>query len=105
MASTTRPNVKATPTCETPPWLVLSITIAPVPANTRANVPNASATSLRIVPSHPSHRRPVQDGQQIELGLRLNRHPEKYFPHNSACTGHAWWPGQCCCLGNGRSLP
>src|SRR5262245_42518495 len=36
------------PTCVTVPPLTSLTTMAPVPANTRANVPSASAASLRI---------------------------------------------------------
>ena len=39
-------KVSATPTCDTAPPVTLSITIAPVPANTRQNVPKNSATSF-----------------------------------------------------------
>src|SRR5712691_5918983 len=48
MASTTSPNVKAMPACVMAPLLVSLITMAPVPAKTRANVPNASATYFYI---------------------------------------------------------
>src|SRR6266403_1846112 len=41
-----RPKVSATPTCETAPPLTLSITIAPVPANTRQKVPKNSANNF-----------------------------------------------------------
>src|SRR4030095_7535753 len=46
MANTMRPKVSATPTCETAPPLTLSITIAPVPANTRQKVPKNSANNF-----------------------------------------------------------
>src|SRR5262249_2675860 len=50
------PNVKAIPTWETAPPVTSLITIAPVPANTRAKVPNVSAASFRIVsPSATCH--------------------------------------------------
>src|SRR4030095_4310133 len=41
-----RPKVSATPACETAPPVTLSITIAPVPANTRQKVPKNSAISF-----------------------------------------------------------
>src|SRR4029077_16180574 len=41
-----RPKVSATPTCETAPPVTVSITIAPVPANTRQKVPRNSAISF-----------------------------------------------------------
>src|SRR6476646_5995984 len=41
-----RPKVSATPTCDTAPPVTLSITIAPVPAKTRQNVPKNSAISF-----------------------------------------------------------
>src|SRR5262245_42697961 len=43
MASTTRPNVRAIPTWVMPPPLTSLMTMAPVPENTRANVPINSA--------------------------------------------------------------
>src|SRR5262249_17451526 len=45
MASTTRPKVRATPTWVTAPRLTSLTTTAPVPANTRANVPRPSAAT------------------------------------------------------------
>src|SRR5688572_7105916 len=54
MASTTRPNVSATPTWVTCPPLAALTTIAPVPAKTRANVPtNSAAILLPITPPPP----------------------------------------------------
>src|SRR5436190_14886231 len=41
-----RPKVSATPTCDTAPPVTPSITIAPVPANTRQKVPKNSAISF-----------------------------------------------------------
>src|SRR3954465_2792734 len=46
IASTIRPNVSEIPTCVIAPPLTSLMTIAPVPANTRANVPTDSALSL-----------------------------------------------------------
>src|SRR5205823_12175166 len=46
IARTIRPNVSATPTCVTTPPLVSLITIAPVPAKTRANVLRNSAADF-----------------------------------------------------------
>src|SRR6266436_1516440 len=48
MARTTSPNVKATPAWVMAPLVVSLIMMAPVPANTRANVPSASATYFFI---------------------------------------------------------
>src|ERR1700733_2297964 len=45
MAMTMRPKVREMPTWETAPEVRLSMTIAPVPAKTRAKVPMASAIS------------------------------------------------------------
>src|SRR5262249_5161291 len=48
MAKTISPNVRAMPTWDTAPALISLMTMAPVPANTRQNVPRNSAPSLRI---------------------------------------------------------
>src|SRR4051812_48505251 len=56
MARTTSPNVRATPTWVTCPPLAALTTIAPVPANTRANVPNSSAASFLITPPGSAQR-------------------------------------------------
>src|SRR4051794_41949982 len=50
---TTRPKVIATPTCVTTPPETSSITTAPVPANTIANVPKHSAAHWRNTISRP----------------------------------------------------
>src|SRR5438093_3803209 len=46
MAITTSPNVSEIPTCVMPPPVAALMTIAPVPAKTRAKVPTISASSL-----------------------------------------------------------
>src|SRR5262249_1295743 len=43
-----RPKVSAIPTCVMAPWLTSLIMIAPVPAKTRAKVPNISAQTFFI---------------------------------------------------------
>src|SRR5438067_11434847 len=58
IASTIRPNVSATPTCVTAPPVVSSITIAPVTAKTRANVPmNSAARRFTLCPQRNVLRR------------------------------------------------
>src|SRR4051794_24004930 len=49
MAVTTRPNVSAMPTWVMVPPLTSLIVMAPVPANTSANVPNNSAASFLLM--------------------------------------------------------
>src|SRR6266481_250862 len=46
MASTTSPNVRAIPTWDTAPLATSLMMMAPVPANTRQNVPKNSAASF-----------------------------------------------------------
>ena len=60
-----RPKVSATPTCETAPPLTVSITIAPVPANTRQKVPKNSANNFFGILS----RRKTRENS----GLRFHR--------------------------------
>src|SRR6266480_8031903 len=50
MARMIRPKVSAIPTWETPPPVTSSITIAPVPAKTRAKVPKHSPASFFAIP-------------------------------------------------------
>src|SRR5438552_507331 len=59
IARTIRPKVSATPTCVTAPPVVSSITIAPVPAKTRANVPmNSAARFFTLCSRRSVLRRP-----------------------------------------------
>src|SRR3954462_3432897 len=61
IARTIKPKVKAIPGCVTAPPLTWFMTIAPVPANTRKNVPSASAkyflySAFIRFASQPAHR-------------------------------------------------
>ena len=51
-----RPNVIAIPTCVTAPLVTSLITIDPVPAKTKANVPKTSAKNAFFTYSNPSGR-------------------------------------------------
>src|SRR5262249_21318414 len=62
---TTSPNVSATPTWVTAPDVTSSMTIAPVPMNTRTNVPKHSAVQARIIAGRfPSLRSPRTAGRR-----------------------------------------
>ena len=62
-----RPKVSATPTCETAPPVTVSITIAPVPANTRQKVPRNSAINFF---AHPFDVKSREDlGLQFQLAI------------------------------------
>src|SRR5581483_6872488 len=69
MASTTRPKVRATPTCETAPPLCSLTMTAPVPAKTRQNVPMNSAAYFRMDDSFQQERQryhPTADARSIQ---------------------------------------
>src|SRR2546430_4674713 len=81
MASTTSPNVRPIPTWDTLPPATSLMMMAPVPANTRENVPKNSAASffindlLSILPR--PRRRAAQRGTQMHAAIdqdRLARH-------------------------------
>src|SRR5438105_265761 len=69
--STTRPKVSATPTCVIVPVKSL-MTIAPVPAKTRANVPRNSAVSRWRIDQTRAGERPRSRGKSL-LQCRLDR--------------------------------
>src|SRR5215475_10405996 len=62
-----RPKVSATPTWETAPPLTVSITIAPVPANTRQKVPKNSANNFFGILS----RRKTRENLDLQFQLAM----------------------------------
>src|SRR4051794_17354809 len=67
MASTTRPNVRAAPTCDTAPPCTSLTTMAPVPAKTRAKVPKDSAGPC--VASSPRLHREDLDARRVVVDV------------------------------------